>query len=144
MLGIFILFILIFLSAYFNPEFKTMIHINNYGEAHIELIVLIFLLLPLFLFTTALSFIDWKQTWKFKEKMYFQGFEEPPMKTPHRYARREKIECPRCSHRFEAVPSPEGIISCPRCGLVGKYEMPEHPDMPPVKRPEVNVIRYLK
>ncbi|MEE9150773.1 MAG: hypothetical protein V3U20_02950 [Thermoplasmata archaeon] len=74
MLGSFLLLLWLFLSAYLSSEFNTTVHVNNYGEAHIEMIVLVFFLLPLFLFTTALSFIDWRQTWKARQKILSQKY----------------------------------------------------------------------
>jgi hypothetical protein len=52
MLGLTILMFVIFTSAYISPAKAVRINVNNYGEAHLEFILLA-LLLPLQLFTTA-------------------------------------------------------------------------------------------
>ncbi len=69
MLGSFLMLLWLFVSAYLSNSFSTTVHINNYGEAHVEMILMLFFLLPLFLLTTALSFLDWRQTWKAKGRI---------------------------------------------------------------------------
>ena len=45
-----IFFIIFFLSAYFNPTYKTILWINAYGEAKYELIVLLLSIIPMVCF----------------------------------------------------------------------------------------------
>jgi DNA-directed RNA polymerase subunit RPC12/RpoP len=127
MLGAFFMLISLFLSAYLSNNFRTTVHINNYGEAHIEMIILVFFLLPLSLITVTLSFMDWKQTWKAKGKIMSDRYllmETPIMEAPiHDHVPISgTLVCPRCKARFEArMNYTDGRIMCPACGLSGVY-----------------------
>jgi len=129
-----------------SNDFKTSIHVNNYDEAHIEMIVLVFFLLPLFLFTTALSFLDWKQTWKARDKIRSQSY--LIMNAPLHYQDfpEDKLICPRCKDIFEVnrIYS-DGLITCPRCGLTGSYH-PAEVDFTPQKNntPNVKIIKNIR
>ena len=66
MLGTFFMLVGVFLSAYLSNDYRSTINVNYYGEAQIEMIVLLFILMPLSLATVILSFLDWKHTCKAK------------------------------------------------------------------------------
>ena len=127
MLGAFFMLISLFLSAYLSNNFRTTVHINNYGEAHVEMIILVFFLLPLSLITVTLSFMDWKQTWKAKGKIISERhllLETPILEAPiyDHVPVSETLVCPRCKARFEArMNYMDGRIMCPTCGLTGVY-----------------------
>ena len=120
MLGTFFMLLWLFLSAYLSNDFSATLHINNHGEAHIEMIILVFFLLPLSLLTVVFSFIDWRQTWKAKSEISSRRhlMEAPNLK---RYPV-EELECPRCGGKFQVkVTHFGGTITCPNCGLIGTY-----------------------
>lgn len=123
MLGTFLMLLWLFVSAYLSNDFSARININHYGEAHVEMILLLFFLLPISIITVALSFMDWRQTWKARQKIITQkyltmdapsSYPPPPEKT---------LVCPRCQARFEAsLAYSNGMITCPGCGLTGTYD----------------------
>jgi uncharacterized paraquat-inducible protein A len=123
MLGSFLMLLWLFISAYMSNSFSTTVHINNYGEAHVEMIIMVFFLLPLFLLTTALSFLDWRQTWKAKGRIAQEvnvRVEDPGVYTQFV---EESLVCPSCLSEFTIKgPQSGGHIMCPRCGEVGWYE----------------------
>ena len=43
MLGIFLLMVWLFVSAYLNKNFTCTVNINKYGEAQVEMILLVFI-----------------------------------------------------------------------------------------------------
>ncbi len=143
MLGTFLLLLWLFLSAYMNGSFTSTIHINNYGEAHIEMIVLVFFLLPLFLLTAALSFLDWRQTWKVRQKIlsqhqYYSNFPGSIRAIPQ-----ETLKCPGCRTRFDVKRIySDGTIVCPTCGMIGTY----NPDEPGHEngKPVVKIIKNIR
>ena len=122
MLGSFLMLLWLFVTAYLSNSFSTTVHINNYGEAHVEMIIMVFFLLPLFLLTTALSFLDWKQTWKAKGRIAQEinvRVEEPG---PYSGFVEEDLVCPRCLAEFTIKgPGSGGMITCPNCGMQGHY-----------------------
>ena len=144
MLGSFLLLLWLFISAYLNNNFSTTVQINQYGEAHVEMILLVFFLLPLFILTTSLSFLDWRQTWKARSMVASQQYilSEPPGTYNNT---QEEIICPRCRNHFLVrVSNYGGIVTCPSCGLEGKH-VPEDAD-PQGKnggRPEVRIIKDI-
>ncbi len=122
MLGSFLMLLWFFISAYFSNNFSTTVHINNYGEAHVEMIIMIFFLLPLFLLTTALSFLDWRQTWKAKGKIAQEVNMEIEEPGPYTVFVEEDLVCPKCLSEFTIKgPKSGGMISCPMCGMQGHY-----------------------
>jgi uncharacterized paraquat-inducible protein A len=127
MLGSFLLLLWLFISAYLNGDFSTTVHINQYGEAHVEMILLVFFLLPLFILTTSLSFLDWRQTWKARSMVASQQYILSDV--PRTYNNvHEEIICPRCHNHFMVRTSKYGgIVTCPSCGLEGKH-VPEDAD----------------
>jgi DNA-directed RNA polymerase subunit RPC12/RpoP len=143
MLGAFFMLISLFLSAYLSNNFRTTIHINNYGEAHIEMIILVFFLLPLSLITVTLSFMDWKQTWKAKGKIMSERnllMENPILEAPiyDNVPVSGTLVCPRCKARFEArVNYMDGKVMCPSCGLSGVYS-------PRTSEPSVKIIKDIR
>jgi uncharacterized paraquat-inducible protein A len=146
MLGSFLLLLWLFVTAYLNEGFSTSVNINQYGEAHVEMIILVFFLLPLFLLTTALSFMDWRQTWKSKSMVATQKIilsDGPPFFQEFL----EEIVCPRCRHKFVVKMSNFGVfVTCPSCGLEGKY-MPEHSAAQmgaAGEKPEVRIIKDIR
>ncbi len=145
MLGIFLMLLWVFLTAYLDNEYATTVHINTYGEAHIEMIILIFILLPLFLITTALSFIDWRQTWKAKERILSQRYllMDASMQRPS--MSEVEVICPRCEDMFfVSVPYSGGSITCPTCGLMGWYSPSEAEDPGMGEKPNVRVIKNIR
>jgi predicted RNA-binding Zn-ribbon protein involved in translation (DUF1610 family) len=145
MLGSFLLLLWLFISAYLNNNFSTTVHVNQYGEAHVEMIVLVFFLLPLFILTTSLSFLDWRQTWKAKSMVASQKYilSEIPLNYPETF---EEIVCPRCKNHFITRTSTYGgIVSCPSCGLEGKY-IPDNGETedPGGNKPEVRIIKDIR
>jgi predicted RNA-binding Zn-ribbon protein involved in translation (DUF1610 family) len=145
MLGSFLLLLWLFISAYLNNSFSTTVHINQYGEAHVEMIILVFFLLPLFILTTSLSFLDWRQTWKAKSMVASQKYVLSDI--PSNYAETfEQIVCPRCKNNFIArTSSSGGFVQCPSCGLEGRYNPKivngeEHEG----NGPEVRIIKDIR
>ncbi|UCE39181.1 MAG: hypothetical protein JSW00_08180 [Thermoplasmata archaeon] len=119
MLGIFLLMVWLFVCAYSNNHYSAIININKYGEAQIEMILLLFILLPLFLFTTAFSFFDWKKT--VKPSMYIIEQNDQILDYTRSYYLGEDIICPRCNCIFFVSESYFTDVICPFCGLSGAY-----------------------
>lgn len=145
MLGTFLLLLWLFISAYLSG-FTTTVHINNYGEAHVEMIILVFFLLPLFMVTTALSFIDWRQTWKAKAKILNDVHIQTYEPNPYDDFVEESLICPECRTQFIVKgPDSEGMITCPRCGVRGWYD-PAYAEKPRKidRGPEVKIIKNIK
>lgn len=121
MLGSFLMLLWLFATAYLS-NFTTTVYINNYGEAHVEMIIMVFFLLPLFLITTALSFLDWKQTWRARGRIAQETHitvEEPGA---YRVFVEENLVCSHCRNEFTVKgPDSGGMITCPRCGAQGWY-----------------------
>jgi hypothetical protein len=146
MLGSFLLLLWVFLTAYLNDGFSTTVNVNKYGEAHVEMIILIIFLLPLFILTTALSFLDWRQTWKSKSMVSSQKIilsDGPPFYQEFM----EEITCPRCRYNFMVKMSNFGVyVQCPSCGLEGKYMPDVHETQTGGmgKKPEVRVIKDIR
>ncbi len=117
MLGTFFMLVGVFLSAYLSSDYRSTINVNFYGEAHVEMIVLLFILMPISLATVILSFLDWKGTWKAKgmilshDQLHLDAF--------HFYQFQSNIFlCPTCQIIFgTGEPDYEEIITCPSCGL---------------------------
>jgi hypothetical protein len=145
MLGTFLLLLWLFISAYLSG-FKTTVHINNYGEAHIEMIILVFFLLPLFLITTALSFIDWRQTWKAKSKILNDVQIRRYEPNPYEEFVEESLICPECETQFIVRgPNSEGMITCPTCGVRGWYDPAYARKSQGIDRgPEVKIIKDIR
>ncbi len=120
MLGTFLMLTWVFISAYLNKNYSTKVNINNYGEAHIEMVVLVFFLLPLFLITAALSFIDWRQTWKAKETIRNPRYLLAAPTLSNAIAE-TSLTCPQCSARFIVENlNVNGTVQCPACGVMGQ------------------------
>ncbi len=126
MLGTFILFLWLFVSAYLSRDFTATIHINKYGEAQVEMILLIFIMLPLFLITAILSFRDWEYTIyrgslkPVQIKRRTLGYDSIHIK----YG--EHVVCPDCFGRFYVSQRSFTNVTCPYCQAMGIYE-PENP-----------------
>jgi uncharacterized paraquat-inducible protein A len=145
MLGAFLMLLWLFITAYLSNNFSTTVHINDYGEAHVEMIILVFFLLPLFLFTTALSFLDWRQTWKAKKMVSSQKYLFVSAPVPHQDIPEDKLICPRCYDRFEARSNYfNGRITCPTCGLRGTYEPNDFVPREMNNKPTVRIIKDIR
>jgi DNA-directed RNA polymerase subunit RPC12/RpoP len=129
MFGIFICLMIIFLNAYLNglsnDNFTTLVDINSKNEAHVEFIILIVVLLPIFFMTTLWSFLDWKATWRARDAIRFQQYfmeTESP--------RRKEIDtilmkCSACQGVFGVTAADNEMnIECPHCGKVGYMKLP--------------------
>lgn len=120
MLGIFLLMVWLFVSAYLNENFTCIVNINRYGEAHVEMILLVFILFPLFLITSTFSYLDLHRTIstrrepEFKEGLSYHLNEE--------YFPGEHVKCPSCFGVFYARIPYYSRIYCPVCGAVGRYD----------------------
>lgn len=145
MLGAFLMLLWLFLTAYLSNNFSTTVNINEYGEAHVEMIVLVFFLLPLFLFTTALSFLDWRQTWNARKKIMYQKYLLVDGPIPYQDFPKDILICPRCYDRFEAgINYSGGKITCPNCGLKGSYKL-NHVDIQGNNdKPTVKIIKDIR
>ncbi|UCE39186.1 MAG: hypothetical protein JSW00_08205 [Thermoplasmata archaeon] len=138
MLGSFLMLIWLFLSAYLSNDYRTTVNINNYGEAHVEMIVLVFFLLPLFMLTVALSFMDWRQTWKAKGKIMSHKYLLIDTPTTYQFLQEKVAVCPRCQFIFDSnLTCSNGLITCPNCGLTGTHSQDE-------ARPSVRIIRNIR
>jgi hypothetical protein len=120
MLGIFLLMVWLFVSAYFNENFTCTVNINKFGEAQVELILLIFILFPLFLITAVFSFLDWHRTINSRVEIDFTDdflsyYTEP-------YYPGEDVICPACYGVFFVRDPNCSRVCCPICGTVGKYQ----------------------
>jgi hypothetical protein len=119
MLGTFFMLVGVFLSAYLSNDYRSTINVNYFGEAHIEMIVLLFILMPVSLATVVLSFLDWKQTWKAKGRIMSQN---RILLDESRFYQIQLgvIVCPRCKIIF-GIGEPEfkGVVTCISCGLKG-------------------------
>jgi hypothetical protein len=146
MLGSFLLLLWLFVTAYLNRDFSTTVQINRYGEAHVEMIILVFFLLPLFILTTSLSFLDWRQTWKAKQMVAAnRNFIDH---SPQSYnVRLEELICPRCGNHFLVKISDfGGVVTCPSCGLEGDH-VPDRAPSPQQGNgngPEVRIIKNIR
>jgi hypothetical protein len=119
MLGTFFMLVGVFLSAYLSNDYRSTINVNYYGEAQIEMIVLLFILMPLSLATVILSFYDWKRTWKAKGMIMSQ---KQILLDESRFyqIQSDVIVCPRCKMIFGIrEPNYKGVITCISCGLKG-------------------------
>ena len=145
MLGAFLMLLWLFISAYLSNNFSTTVNINDYGEAHVEMIILVFFLFPLFLFTTALSFLDWRQTWKAKKMILSQKYLLMNALVPNQDLLEDILVCPRCYDRFEAIGNySNGSVTCPTCGLRGSYK-PLDVDLPRKNnKPTVRIIKDIR
>lgn len=144
MMGTFLLLLWIFISAYMSGSFRTNVNINNYGEAHVEMIVLVFFLLPLFGITVALSFLDWRQTWKAKKKILEQKLVLAAPSRSYPQTLEGTLRCPGCGMNFYASNLYNGAITtCPSCGMVGRY-IPSQKDFESADEgPTVRVIKDI-
>lgn len=146
MLGSFLLLLWLFITAYLNNDFSTNVQINKYGEAHVEMIILVFFLLPLFILTTALSFMDWRQTWKAKNMVASNQYIMESM--PRSYnIRLEELICPRCRNHFLVrISDFGGVVTCPSCGLEGDHvpDKNQNKATPSGNKPEVRVIKNIR
>ena len=146
MLGTFLLLLWLFITAYLNSEFSTSVQINKYGEAHVEMIILVFFLLPLFILTTSLSFLDWRQTWKAKNMV--ASNQNIMDGIPRSYnIRLEELICPKCRNHFLVrISDFGGVVKCPSCGLEGDH-IPDklvNDDTPTGNKPEVRIIKNIR
>jgi hypothetical protein len=103
-----------------NENFTCTVNINKYGEAQVEMILLVVILLPLFLITSAFSFLDWHRTISSRKEADFTDdflsyYTEP-------YYPGERVICPLCYGVFFIKDSDTDRICCPICGTVGKYQ----------------------
>lgn len=145
MLGAFLMLLWLFITAYLSNNFSTTVHINDYGEAHVEMIILVFFLLPLFLFTTALSFLDWRQTWKAKKMILSQKYLSMNAQISPQDFPEDILICPRCYERFEARSNYfNGSVICPSCGLRGSYEPNEVDLLGKNNKPTVRIIKDIR
>ena len=130
MFGTFLTLICVFLAAYLSSDYMAVISINEYGEAHMEMALLVFFLMPLFLVTVMLSFLDWRREIKHGEGVSSNGILLRDLQGPDLGLPMEFVKCPKCRVRF-LVSSPHlrRVISCPECGLTGGYE-PDLADSP--------------
>jgi hypothetical protein len=146
MLGTFLLLLWLFITAYLNKDFSTTVQINRYGEAQVEMIILVFFLLPLFILTTSLSFLDWRQTWKAKHMVATN--QNVLDHIPRSYSiRLEELICPRCRNHFlVSISDFGGVVTCPSCGLEGNHipDTPETGDNQKGSKPEVRIIKDIK
>jgi uncharacterized paraquat-inducible protein A len=145
MLGTFLLLVWLFFSAYLSDNQSATVKINNYGEADIEMIILVFFLLPLSLLTVTLSLLDWKQTWKARGKILSQHYLLLNAPDSHQ-SQTCFFTCPRCSIRFGAYGINEGaVITCPSCKLKGPYK-PNNIDLDHNMhmKPNVKIIKKIR
>jgi hypothetical protein len=120
MLGIFLLMVWLFISAYTNENFICTVYINKFGEAHVEMILLVFILFPLFFITAAFSFLDWHRTINSRREIDFTDdilsyYTEP-------YYPGERVICPSCYGIFFINSSNCSKVCCPICGTIGRYQ----------------------
>jgi hypothetical protein len=121
MLGIFFLVVWLFVTAYFNQDFATTIYINKFGEAHVEMILLVFILFPLFLLTAVFSFVDWKHTVNPIHEIPREQ-QRPYKEHYYHYPVGEDVVCPLCDDVFYVTSDYYySRITCPYCGLTGTY-----------------------
>jgi hypothetical protein len=144
MLGTFFMLVGVFLSAYLSNDYRSTINVNHYGEAHIEMIVLLFILMPLSLATVILSFLDWKQTWKAKGMIMSQNH---IILDESRFYQIQSgvILCPRCKIIFGiGEPNYKGLITCISCGLKGAILSNTDDSEDDEQTPNVRVIKDIK
>ncbi len=123
MMGTFVLFLWLFVSAYLSKDFTATIHINKYGEAQVEMILLIFILFPLFMVTSIFSFKDWERS---VQGPYIRPIpKQQKPSNPYYRKQGEYIVCPECLGRFFVSTHNYSNVSCPYCKTKGIYE-PEH------------------
>jgi hypothetical protein len=120
MLGIFLLMVWLFVSAYTNENFMCTVNINKYGEAQVEMILLVFILFPLFLITAAFSFLDWHRTISSRGKMDFADY--LPFYYTEPYYPGERVICPFCNGVFFISDLNCSEVCCPICQTVGRYQ----------------------
>jgi predicted RNA-binding Zn-ribbon protein involved in translation (DUF1610 family) len=146
MLGSFLLLLWLFITAYLNRDFSTTVQINRYGEAHVEMIILVFFLLPLFILTTSLSFLDWRQTWKAKQMV--AANRNIIDYVPQSYnVHLEELICPRCRNHFIVrISDFGGVVTCPSCGLEGDHVPDRSPKAPETNgdKPGVRIIKNIR
>ena len=138
MFGIFICLLIIFLHAYINGwqngNYQTIVDINSRNEAHVELIILLFILGPLFRLTTLWSFLDWKSTWRARDHIRFEQyyFESEPQKPKKKPEETILMRCSGCGEMFGVTNvSEEMRIECPHCKKSGVVKIPAGRGKPP-------------
>jgi hypothetical protein len=145
MLGTFFMLVGVFLSAYLSNDYRSTINVNYIGEAHIEMIVLLFILMPISLATVILSFIDWKQTWKARGMIMSQ---KQILLDESRFYQIQSgvILCPRCKMIFGiGEPNYKGLITCISCGLKGTIPSNTQDSVDDDKQgPNVRIIKDIK
>lgn len=151
MFGMFICLFYILLTAYYNGvhkgEFSTIVNINSQGEAHVELILLSLIMLPVFILTLVLSFLDWKNTWNAKERITreYNYFEDEELEPDHKSI---NIQCPRCKELFVIeTDKPMSRTQCPYCGTIGNINLDKlrrESSPQPQSRFETPKIRIIK
>ncbi|UCH88246.1 MAG: hypothetical protein JSV49_08245 [Thermoplasmata archaeon] len=129
MFGIFVCLLIIFLTAYFNglnsDNYTTEVDINSKNEAHVEFIILIIILLPIFFLTTLWSFLDWKSTWKAREQIRFQDYYYEVEAPPRRDVETILMKCSACKEVFGVTAVEDEMnIECPNCNKKGSIKVP--------------------
>jgi phage FluMu protein Com len=129
MFGIFVCLLIIFLHAYINGmlngNYTTIVDINSQNEAHVEFILLLVILMPVFIMTTIWSFLDWKATWKARDNVRLsQYYFEPESITP-RNVETILMRCSACHEMFGVTAVEDNMkIECPHCRKVGRIKLP--------------------
>ncbi|HDD60020.1 MAG: zinc ribbon domain-containing protein [Thermoplasmata archaeon] len=124
--AILLLFIYIFLRAYFS-DYTAEIDINQYGEARVELIILLGVILPLAALTLAYSYLDLVTTWKARQWVVstdyslLEGWRRKLKGGP------VELKCTSCGRTFPfdplSAPSRYVKLVCPSCGKSGVVDV---------------------
>ena len=124
--AILLLFIYIFLRAYFS-DYTAEIDINRYGEARVELIVLLGVILPLAALTLVYSYLDLVTTWKARQWVVstdyslLEGWRRELKGGP------VELKCTGCGRTFSfdplSAPSRYVKLTCPSCGKSGVVDV---------------------
>jgi len=164
MFGIFLVLLYVFINAYRSGDYSTTISINSYGEAHVELVLLIFILFPIFIITLTASFLDWRSTWRARGMVHYNDYyldnsdpTDPAARTVHTSLSiqddedpliTQPLRCPGCGRGF-SVKATEGPrnMRCPFCGVSGRVNISRDGARAPGsgnREPSIKVLRDIK
>ncbi|MCD6383803.1 MAG: hypothetical protein J7L88_05020, partial [Thermoplasmata archaeon] len=117
-----VLFLYIFIKAYLNG-FKIEININRYGEAKVELIVLLGVILPLATLALVYSYLDLVSTWKARQWIASTDYQMLDRWRREVGTEPIQLKCVNCgrSFTFDPLTAPGRYVrlTCPNCGESG-------------------------
>lgn len=116
-----------FMMAFFGPDGRVIIAVNEYGEAIFEFPLVIFVVIISTYFLLKQSKRNMRRFYAQKRKLLKPEpkpkklrfiIDEPPAKPKN-----EQFQCPSCHGIFEVLPARKpALVTCPYCKLRGSIE----------------------